>query len=64
MKLVLFMLMAFSLAFAEYAKGKIDMHGGKEYSEYEKKREFQTPSFGMKTFLDKNATKQTKPKQK
>jgi len=64
MKIVLFLLVAFSLSFAEYEKGKIDMHGGKEYSEYTKKREFTTPSFGMKTFLDKNTTKQIKPTQK
>lgn len=64
MKLVLFITLAFSLSFAEYEKGKIDMHGGKEYSEYGKKGEFLSPSFGMKAFLDKNATKQTKPTQK
>jgi hypothetical protein len=64
MKLVLFISLLFSLSLAEYEKGKIDMHGGKEYHEYEKKRDFQSPSFGMKMFLDKNATKQTKPTQK
>ena len=52
-------------SFAEYEKGKIDMHGGKEADAYEKKSAFknatQPKAFGMLLLLDQNTTKEKKP---
>lgn len=60
-------LLAFLLcleSFAEYEKGKIDMHGGKDESHYEKKSSFSKTTFGVSMFLDKNTSKEKKPIQK
>lgn len=55
-------------SFAEYEKGKIDMHGGKETNVYDKKSAFKNATkpkgFGMSLLLDKNATREKKPTQK
>ena len=64
MKTLLLALLLCIESFAEYEKAKIDMHGGKEASEYEKKSNFGNTAFGMSLLLDKNATKKTKPTKK
>ncbi|MFT7860716.1 MAG: hypothetical protein ABXS93_07250 [Sulfurimonas sp.] len=58
MKLLLILFILSSICFGEYEKGKIDMHGGKEYKSYEK-RGFKKPQKNMMhgLFLDQNSSK-------
>jgi len=56
MKTLLTLLFLSTLIYAEYKQGKIDMHGGKGYGQYEKKENgFKT--MGLSTFLDTNSSK-------
>jgi len=64
MKIALYIFLLSSLSFAEYQKGKIDMHGGKENYKYEKRSNFSNATFGISLFADTNATKSKKPIQK
>lgn len=57
-------LCVYAFAFAQEAKGKIDMHGGKEQNTYEKKRDFKMSSYGVSALFDVNATKKEKPTKK
>ena len=66
MKTLLLTLTIFSsLTAAEYAQGKIDMHGGKQQSSYgslyKKEQTFPRPSFGRSLLLDVNKSKEKKP---
>jgi len=65
-KTVLLTLTIFSsLAAAEYAQGKIDMHGGKQQSSYgslhSKEQTFTRPGFGRFLLFDANQSKEKKP---
>lgn len=47
---------------AEYETGKIDMHGGEDYS-YQKRNSFNgVVGMRLSNFLDKNSSKEVKPK--
>ena len=54
-----------SLTAAEYAQGKIDMHGGKEENNYgslhTKEQTFTRPGFGRSLLFDANQSKEKKP---
>lgn len=63
MKIVLIIIAFTSMLLAEYEKGKIDMHGGKENYFSAKKSAFGS-SMGLSNFLDTNSSKKTKPKEK
>ncbi|WP_304544751.1 hypothetical protein [Sulfurimonas microaerophilic] len=65
MRFTLLVLFLSSFCFAEYEKGKIDMHGGKEDYSYEKKGvENSKKSFMMQgMFLEQNSSK-NKPAKK
>jgi hypothetical protein len=44
--------------FGEYESGKIDMHGGKNYNEYESSHgSFAKTRISLSTLLDKNTSK-------
>lgn len=69
MKTVLLTVLVFSsLTAAEYAQGKIDMHGGKDESSYgglhKKEQTVMRPNFGRSLLLDVNQSKDKKPSSK
>lgn len=59
MKTALLITLTTSLCFAQYATGKIDMHGGKESYSYEKKNSFRSTSMGLGVLLDNKKPKKT-----
>ena len=60
MKIVLIVFMVCISLFGEYQKAKIDMHGGKNYSQFGSKSSFGKRSMGMSALLDSNSSKRTK----
>ena len=64
MKILLILIAFTSILLAEYEKGKIDMHGGKENYSSREKSSFQRGSMGFSNFLDTNSSKSTTPKEK
>jgi len=51
-------------SYAEYEKGKIDMHGGKESAIYNKKSNFSQSGFGRSLLVDKNTTREKTSKKR
>ena len=63
MKIVLTILIVCVSGFGEYQKAKIDMHGGKNYSQFgSKSGSFGTSSMGFPALLDVNSSKKSKEK--
>ena len=65
MKIILLILIASITIFAEYQKAKIDMHGGKSYSQFgSKSGGYGKNSMGISALLDSNSSKRTKKLEK
>jgi hypothetical protein len=65
-KILLTLLSLSAFLSAEYQQGKIDMHGGNNYSNYKSStKSFETMQMGMSAFLDTNSSKkETKKKER
>jgi hypothetical protein len=63
MKFLVILILSLTISYAQYEKGKIDMHGGKEDYSYDKKGMY-SKNFGVMigVFLDKNVSKKNKSK--
>lgn len=65
MKVLLTLLLFSVIVYAEYQKGKIDMHGGNNYSDYKSStKSFGSMQMGMSAFLDTNSSKKETHKEK